>query len=241
MTSPLSVLRTVTKRVGRAAGLEVNSLSTSFTGLQRRLLNEVDLLVDVGANTGQYAALVRSLGYRGQIVSFEPGRQAFDLLADRAAADARWDVRQCALGAAAGTAVLHLSANSASSSMLPIRPDHIAAAPYSHVTGHEKIRVSTADEELAGVPGSSLWLKMDVQGGEMDVLRGADATCDRVRVVQSEMLLGDLYEGQADYLEVCAVLRDRGLRLHHVERGFQDKRSGLVLAVDGLFVRTPTA
>ena len=238
MTTPLSVvLRDGAKRIARAAGLEVSSLGSSFTGLQRRLLSQVDLVVDVGANTGQYAALVRSLGYRGPIVSFEPSRQAYEILARKAANDPRWHVRRCALGAVAGHSVLHLSANSASNSMLPIQAAHLAAAPYSQVVGREEIRVSTADEELSDVDGHALWLKMDVQGAELDVLAGAGATCGRARVVQSEMLLGELYENQADYLEICSVLRQRGLRLHHLERGFQDKSSGLVLAVDGLFVR----
>lgn len=239
MTPPLSVvLRGGAKRIARAAGLEVSSLASSFTGLQRRLLSEVDLVVDVGANTGQYATLVRELGYRGPIVSFEPSRQAYETLARRAADDSRWDVRRCALGRAEGNSVLHLSANSASNSMLSIQPAHLAAAPYSQVIGQEEIRVSTADEELSDIDGRAVWLKMDVQGAELDVLAGAETTCGRARVVQSEMLLGDLYEKQADYLEICSVLRDSGLRLHHLERGFQDKSSGLVLAVDGLFVRS---
>lgn len=238
MSAPLTVrLRDLAKQAGRTVGLEVSSLGSSFTGLQRRLLGEVDLVVDVGANTGQYAMLVRALGYRGSIVSFEPGREAFEVLARRAEADPRWEVRRCALGARPGHSVLHLSANSTSSSMLPMRPEHAAAAPHSRVIGCEDVRVSTADEELAGIAATSLWLKMDVQGAELDVLAGAGLTCTRARVVQSEMLLGRLYDRQADYLQLCAVLRDRGLHLHHIERGFQDKGSGLVLAADGLFVR----
>lgn len=231
-------LRTAVKRAGRAAGLEVAALSQSFAGLQRRLLAGVDLVVDVGANTGQYARLVRSLGYRGRIVSFEPGARAFENLARRAAADELWEVRRTALGAAPTTATLHLSSNSVSSSLLPIRREHVDVAPASRVVGREDVDVSSVDIELAAVPGSSVWLKMDVQGSELDVLAGAVDTFERVRVVQSEMLLTPLYDGQADYLEVCELLRRRRLSLRHVERGFQDKGTGFVLAVDGLFVRS---
>jgi FkbM family methyltransferase len=231
-------LKNAVKRAGRAAGVEIGSVSQSFLGLQRRLLGEVDLLIDVGANTGQYASLVRSLGYRGRIVSFEPGARAFEALARRAAGDRRWEVRRAALGASHARAVLHVSSNSVSSSLLPIRREHVDVAPESRVVAREDVEVSTVDAELAGAPGGSVWLKMDVQGSELDVLAGAVDSFERVRVVQSEMLLTALYDGQADYLEVCELLRRQGLSLRHVERGFQDKGTGFVLAVDGLFVRS---
>ncbi|HST65769.1 MAG TPA: FkbM family methyltransferase [Mycobacteriales bacterium] len=191
----------------------------------------------MGANTGQYADLVRSLGYRGTIVSFEPQSEASGVLQKRAMRTPDWDVRPVALGPTSGTATLRISRNSVSSSLLPIGDEHVRAAPKSSVISHEDVKVSTLDDELTGVPGRAVWLKLDVQGTELPILLGGTETLARTVAVQSEMSLRGLYEGQTDYLELCAHLREQGLVLCHILPGFTDSGSGALLQVDGLFLR----
>ena len=229
--------KTVVRQVVRSAGYDITPLGTSFTELQRRLLRRCDLVVDVGANTGQYGELVRSLGYPGRVVSFEPQRAAFEALRRRARTPL-WEARRLALADAPGTADLRVSANSVSSSLLDVRAEHVAAAPRSVTVGTEVVELSTVDLELAAEPGTALWLKLDVQGAELDILRGGAKTLRRTRVVQSELSLSPLYDGQTDYLRLCESLQDAGLRLCHLQSGFQDPASGRLLQMDGLFVRS---
>lgn len=59
----------------------------------------IDLVLDVGANTGQYASSLRKAGYRAQIVSFEPLHRAYSRLARSAECDRRWRAVRLALGA----------------------------------------------------------------------------------------------------------------------------------------------
>src|SRR4249919_1039219 len=76
---------------------------------------KVDTLLDVGANSGQYAGLMRELGYKGKIHSFEPTSMAFDLLRNRSKRDKSWDIHQLAIGANTGEIEINISENSFSS------------------------------------------------------------------------------------------------------------------------------
>ncbi len=227
-----AALRTVL----RSTGYDVVPLATSFVVLQRRLLARCDLLVDVGANTGQYVGLMRSLGYTGRVLSFEPQSDAFQVL-QRAATAPAWEPRQLALSHTPGTGTLRVSANSVSSSLLDIGAVHVAAAPRSVQIADEQVPLSTVDRELVGEQFGSAWLKLDVQGTELDVLRGSAETLPRVAVLQAELSFTDLYENQTDYLQLCSYLRQHDLHLRHLQPGFQDPTSGHLLQADGLFSR----
>ncbi len=58
----------------------------------------VDLVIDVGANVGQYGTQLRDWGYRGRIMSFEPMRDEYAALSRLAEADGNWDTTRCSPG-----------------------------------------------------------------------------------------------------------------------------------------------
>jgi FkbM family methyltransferase len=200
-------------------------------------LRSVDLLVDVGANVGQFAERARDLGFSGEIISYEPASAAYEMLARRASGDVRWTACHAALGSEDGVATLNLSRNSVSSSLLPMDRRHAEAAPDSIVVGTERVRLSTLDSELAGVPGGNLYLKLDVQGYELQVLEGASATLERVDLVRVEVSFDDLYRGQTAWLSLCNWLEVRGYVVRYVEPGYEDPRLGFMLQADLIFAR----
>lgn len=236
-TRTRAAAKTTIRKVVRRAGYELVPFATDFAALQRRLLPGCDLVVDVGANTGQYAEFVRALGHRGRLLSFEPGSDAFDALARHAAEDPAWEARRVALSDVVGEATLRVSRNSVSSSLLAVRDEHVRAAPASVTVRTEEVPTSTVDAELGDDPARAIWLKLDVQGLEQTVLDGATAVLPRVQVVQCELSLVPLYDGQTDWLALCDRLRGHGLRLAHVQPGFQDLSSGHLQQMDALFVR----
>lgn len=209
---------------------------------RRRLLEVygIDLVLDVGANSGQFGMhLRRDLGYRGEIVSFEPLSAAFVQLQAAAARDGRWRTRQLALGEAAGRQEIHIAGNSESSSLLAMLPLHEQAAPYSAYTGAESVQVETLDALFDDLRGSArnVFLKIDTQGYEAQVLRGAQRTLPSVDTLQLEMSLAPLYEGQALFGELYEQLRGQGYTLVALENNFGDPRTGQLLQVDGIFHR----
>ncbi|MGZ8693870.1 MAG: FkbM family methyltransferase [Gaiellaceae bacterium] len=229
------------KAAGRRAGVELlrfnptNSLDAARPLVVRD--QTVDLVLDVGANEGQWARELRVEGYRGPLVSFEPLARAFERLQAAAAGDAAWEARRLALGEAAGEAELHVAANQgASSSLLEMTPAHEQAAPYAGIVGVEQVPVARLDD--VDLPaGDRLFLKLDVQGAERAVLAGAAETLARVRAVECELSLVELYAGQALLEEQLALLRQAGFALWSLQGSFADPESGRLLQADGLFVR----
>lgn len=199
----------------------------------------IEVVLDVGANAGQYAQRLRSAGYAGRIVSFEPLSQAFATLERAAAHDPQWDTHRLALSDADGAAEIHVAANSWSSSLLDMGEQHLASAPESAYVSSEQIPTAKLDtiwDEVLGA-GARPFLKLDVQGFEMHVLRGAEDHLNRLAGVQAELSLVHLYEGDSLWRDVVDHLEARGFELAGLEPGFEDPDSGRMLQADGIFLR----
>jgi FkbM family methyltransferase len=206
------------------------------------LVNEhgVDLVLDVGANDGPFARQVREAGYRGRIVSFEPQAAAYAALRSAAAADPLWECRNVAVGVDEGEAVLNIAANSSSSSLFEMSPLHVANAPESAYVGREQVNMQRLDS-LAGELGlaeATVYLKVDVQGGELDVLRGAEAALERTVLVEAELSLVSLYKGAPRFDEVIDYLAEHGFGVLSLAPVFVDPADGRLLQVDAVFGRS---
>ena len=236
---PKRAAHTVLRRLGVDL---VRYDATRFPHLRRR--DElrrlgVELVLDVGANTGKWASALRRDGYRGRIVSFEPLSGAFAELGGAAARDPLWECRRVALADADGEATFHVAQNSLSSSLLPMTARHLESAPESRETAVETVSTSRLDSIRDGLMrGERTYLKLDVQGLELDVLRGAVETLRDVVAVEPELSIVELYQGQALLPEVVGFLERHGFTLIHLEPGFSDARTGAILQLDGIFVRT---
>ncbi len=198
----------------------------------------IDEVLDVGANVGQFGIALRRGGYRGRIVSVEPLREAFGQLQQTARADPRWVAERTGVSRTPGTLTMNVSANSVSSSALPILDRHTTAAPQSGYVGSEVVPATTVDDLVgrhAITPERAL-LKLDVQGFEMTVLEGAAETLSSFGVVRTEMSLVPLYEGQVLLPALVEFLGANGFDLWLVERGFFEPATRRMLQVDGIFV-----
>jgi FkbM family methyltransferase len=227
------------RRLSRRVGYDIVAFRTGLAEQQARLVvdQQIDLLVDVGANEGQYAQRMRDLGYRGDLLSLEPGSAAFSRLEHNARGDARWSQVRTAVGAEAGVVTLNVSANSVSSSTLGMLPRHADADPGSQYDSSEDVPCATLDDLLQTSPARNVWLKIDTQGTELAVLRGATEVLGRTRVLQTELSLADLYKGQSTPQEVLELLLPLGFRVCALEPGFQDPATGDLLQCDVILRR----
>jgi FkbM family methyltransferase len=200
----------------------------------------IDTVSDVGANLGQYALHLRGSGYKQLIVSFEPLTEAFAVLKTNAHSDPYWRVLNVAIGAEDGEADINISATSASSSLLPMLETHVRYAPGSKYVSMEHVRVKTLDTVAPELLSRSkrVLLKIDTQGYEHQVLKGAASLLQQVHLIECELSLVPLYDGQYLFLDMVSLLDRYGFKPVHFEPGFGDPATGYCLQVDGMFART---
>ena len=214
-----------------------------FVNRVARLLHRrrIETILDVGANVGQFARMLRAAGFDGDILSYEPLSDAYRRLTRRSAADPRWQAFNAAVGSEPGRSTIHISANSYSSSLLAMTKAHLDSAPGSQFIGTEDVDVTTVAGivEEHGLDPARMFLKVDTQGFEKSVMTGAGAVIDDVAAVQLELSFVELYEGQELFDEGVTTMRDHGLELWTLDPGISDAE-GRLLQCDGVFVR-PTS
>lgn len=207
-----------------------------------RLLKDrqINLILDVGANQGQFASNMRRIGYGQRIVSFEPLQEAYSMLREAAFGDQLWTVApRCAIGAFSGTVDINVSFNSYSSSILPIHSTLCVEAPEAKFIGHETVPICTLDEVVAPhvKPENRCLLKIDTQGYEWEVLDGAASTMHNVDVICLEASLVPLYEGQRLWLDYIDRLDKQGYILWDIHSAFASPINGRLLQVDLIFIK----
>jgi len=198
----MNLLRSLVKNAVHKIGFDLYRLTPSSNPAFQLLkaLNRfgVDLVLDVGANVGQFASELRSVGYKGNLVSFEPLSAAHNALTVAARRDSMWQVHpRCAIGDYDGEIEINIAGNSVSSSVLPMMESHSSAAEGSAYVGVESVPLRRLDSVAPEYLAKSCWpfLKIDTQGFEWQVLDGARETLPHVQGVHCELSLIPLYEG----------------------------------------------
>lgn len=228
----------------RGLGYDVVRYSEALTSANARRLrvlkdNRVDVVLDVGASEGNFGEKLRQSGYKGKIISFEPLSDSYQKLVAVSRQDGTWQAVHTAIGDHDGEASINVSGRNTSSSLLPMAPSHVAAAPDSAYVSHEQISVKRLDTVLKDLirPEDRLYLKIDVQGYEASVLAGATETLKATQVVEVEVSMVPLYEGSMLYAQMIQTLDAVGFHLISWEDVLTDPRTGYVLQSDCIFVR----
>jgi FkbM family methyltransferase len=236
-------LRRLVRGSLRRFGLDLVSFHPRYHPVARRfqLLRHhgIDVVLDVGANVGQYAVQLRENGFAGSIVSFEPVSAAFAALEARARGDRQWRTVRLALGDARASAVINVSANLQSSSLLGMLPLHLSNAPESAYQSREEIEVRRLDAVFGDYAQdrSRVFLKIDAQGYERRIIEGAAGCLDRISGIQAEVSLVPMYDGEASLNELLQYMEGLGFVPMSFEPTFGDDRSGRLLQMDCLFFR----
>lgn len=237
-------MRGLIKRLLKRAGFEVyrTNIHNSAAAQLARIIEctEIDLVLDIGANVGQYATALREHGYQGRIVSFEPLSSAHARLVASAQGDDGWQVApRMALGNSEGEILVHVAGNSLSSSVLDMLPEHQRAAPGSGCVGSETVALRRLDRVAPGylAGAKAVLLKIDTQGFEDRVLAGAAGIIDRIAAIQTEMSLVPLYAEQPLFDDLRAKIESMDFEFFAIFPGYVHEITGRTLQVDGLFVR----
>jgi FkbM family methyltransferase len=202
--------------------------------------HQISVVLDVGANAGQFAQKLVQAGFKGRVVSFEAAKDAHEKLVKNAGKNPNWQVApRLALGHYDGDIKLNIADNSASSSVLPMLELHVNADPTSRYIGSEDVPIRKLDSVAQSfvTARDRVFLKLDVQGFEAKVLHGAAELLKKTIGLQLELSLVPLYSGERRFLSMLGDLEEHGFELWSLSPGFVDRKSGRLLQVDAVLFR----
>ncbi|KGO81333.1 FkbM family methyltransferase [Flavobacterium cauense R2A-7] len=222
-------------------GIEIVKYPTDELSRRIALLkhHNIDAILDIGANIGQYGGEMRNLGFKGTIFSFEPMKEAYGKLVKNAAGDSNWKTFNFSIGEKDGQTTINVAKNSVSSSLLDNLPQLTESAPEAAFVEKETIEIRKLDsifDEL-NLTNKNVYLKIDTQGYEEMVLLGAQESLKKVKGIQIEMSFIPSYKGTLTFEEIKTRLTNSGFQLVAIENGFYDRKTGKQLEVDGIFYR----
>ncbi len=198
---------------------------------------KINLVLDVGANIGQYGLKLFSEGYQGELISFEPILKCHKILVKKASKYRNWKVKEpCAIGEGNYISEINISKNEVSSSLLRINESHIKGAPDSVYVQKEEIQVKTLDSFDLD-KNKNILLKIDVQGFELNVLKGAEELLTNVKLLSIELSLSEVYDNAPDWKTILKYLEERDYYLFGLNTAFVNNQTGQVLQIDGIFAK----
>lgn len=209
----------------------------------RKVLKRLDVncIFDVGANRGEYARLLREEGYAGDIISFEPNKETYQYLSEIARKDKRWAVYNMALGSEETTLNLNVAQISCLSSLLT--PTEYAEKVFGkemidHTQSVEVKRLDSIYSELVKhIPDPRIFLKMDTQGYDLEVIKGAAGCLENVLGLQSEISVRPLYENTPNYLQSLAEYHSLGFNLTGLFTVNLDRQTFNIVEYDCVMIR----
>ncbi len=195
-------------------------------------------VIDVGANIGQYSQKIIEGGFKGHIFSFEPIPSVFEQLETISSTFSQWKCFKVGLGSKEGESYINVSENFESSSILEVARQSLDAEPRTRTTHREKIKIVTLDKFFRAYNlDKEILLKLDVQGYEIEALKGALTILHEVRIIQAELSFVRLYENGPLFHDIVSFLEERGFEIYNIMPAFKDGNTGRLLQVDGIFAR----
>jgi FkbM family methyltransferase len=187
----------------------------------KRIISEyqIDCIVDVGANVGQYASMLREgVGYEGLIISFEPDPNNVAQLKEASASDDKWLIDGSALGKEEGKLELNVMENSVFNSFL--EPDHSGTAQFkdgNSIRNKVEVDVRRLDQVLPELQKTygfkRVFLKIDTQGFDMDVFEGSTDCIDMIVGIQSEVSFVPIYKDMPKFEDTHKVFKSKGFEI----------------------------
>ncbi|MFD6415287.1 FkbM family methyltransferase [Streptomyces sp. NPDC060194] len=205
---------------------------------------DVNCVFDVGANVGQYAKALRRQGYKGRIASFEPVTATFERLSAAAESDPQWHVFNFALGEEESVQSISVDWKSMNS-LLP--PSEYGQSRYLRFAESrtEEIQVrrldGVMDKVLDGIDDPRPYLKMDTQGFDLHVFRGAGDRVPEFVGLQSEVAPLRLYEGSPAMRDSLALFEDAGFGVTGMYPVTREPATGRVVEFDCVMMRATAA
>jgi FkbM family methyltransferase len=203
----------------------------------------INCVLDVGAHRGEYGTLLRRIGYRGWIISFEPVRASFESLKRIAAERPPWRVFPYGLGADNERREINVTEGTSFSSFLTPREESQIRFPTNRVERREEVDVRSLDRILeaclADIPSPRIYLKLDTQGFDLSVLEGARTILPKILALQTEVSLHDIYRGMCSFAESVSRFQAAGFEVIDFVTVTRDMDRLCAIEADCIMARKP--
>ena len=233
-------------RFTRGLGFDFYALKDKSDGelLRLRWLKEMNIqtILDIGANEGQFALMIRKLLPKAKIYSFEPIPDCFAKLKMNFKTDSNFEAFNVACGDEGAVIEMNINKFSPSSSFLEIDELHVQNFRHTANSVKQQIPVKTLDglsAELNLV--KPYMIKIDTQGYEDKVIKGGSTLISGAAVVFVELSYRPLYKGQSLFDDIYNKMLHLGFEYHGNTEELLSPVNGSVLQSDGIFIKRPFA
>lgn len=218
--------------------------STSDDMRNAALYNHMGIkyVIDIGANTGQFAESLYDFNYVGTVISFEPVSKCYEGLLKRAKKNPNHIVAErCAIGNTDQEIKINISDDSVFSSVLKIKDDHIKLRPKARIVKQETVKLYKLDtiiDKYIPKGETSILLKIDTQGFEKQVLEGAENSIKRLAGIKIEMPLESIYNDTGfTFYEIVDFMKQNGFKPYNFNTEGVNLKTGRVFTIDGTFFK----
>jgi len=233
----LKIFKKSVKTIFRACGLDVRRTWQFLPYLWLRNCN-IRTVLDVGANTGQFALRIHALLPEAKIYSFEPLADCYAVLRKNMNGIDDFYSFNVALGNENGKCDIYRNACSHSSSLLPMQNLHKQAFPQTAQAELEEIEICRLDDVAHMLElNDNVLIKIDVQGFEDQVIMGGQDVIARAHVLIVETSFEPLYQGQVLFDGIYAMLTAKGFEIRGGEEPLRNPEDTRILQCDSIFVR----
>ena len=216
------------------------TLSSNFTYyIVRVLINfKIDYVLDIGANEGQFAEQIRKYGFKKDILSYEPMKNAYKKLSKKSENSNNWKIYNNGFGNKEEQQTLNISKNSVSSSILNLHKKSLIYEPNSKYISKETINLITLDRVLTEnrFKKKNIFVKIDTQGYEKNILIGASKVLKKIKGIMLEVSVVPIYKGEKNFIEMIKFMEKKGFYVWAIERGFSNKNTARVFQLDIIFI-----
>ena len=226
------------RKVIQKTGFDLHRYHKELDKLAQLKDKNIKTVLDIGANTGQFAKEAREKLPDTKIYSFEPLKECFDKLEENMKTDKNFKAFNIALGDKNEKAEMHKSSYTPSSSILEMAKAHKTLFPHTKENKPEQIEVKRLDDAVISLSlEKEIMIKVDVQGFEDKVIEGGKETFKKTKVVLIENSFVELYESQPLFDDIYEKLKSFGFEYKGSMQEKVDKHTGKIISEDSIFIR----
>ncbi len=229
------ILRKIISKFSKYSSIYENS----FDLIKIMNFYNIDLVLDVGASWGGYAKNLRRFGYKKKIISFEPVTVSYNKLLKNSSDDTLWQIHSKVIisDKAENKMIINVSKDFDNSSVLYSTDLHTENHKDAKFTHQEQVKSEKIDNLFNNYCANenNLMLKIDVQGSEMNVLNGAEKNLKKFKLVQIEVSIQPMYEGQILWSDILKFMMDKNFDIWTIYPGYKKKSIGQLYQFDVIF------